>query len=258
MNLLESKCKGCVFAVLNNDGVQEGCKLNRLEKLNPTKKFDGQYQVCERYCTAYRPSEWIEEQSYPSTLSIEEMVLLEVRPRVGFVINFQYDLAELEKTLSSLAAQEYYIPRYIVIVNNKAEYNQEIDELITKYFTQKTICHIMQMLIDVDHQALLDHAFKFAKQGWICLIKAGHVFEENFLLKIHNRVNIELKRFLVAADEQKEKCIIFTPLFKFLCGNKAKMLQDGSVDNRGFYEKLKDIPNTDPESIIDWKDLFNE
>ena len=46
-------------------------------------------------------------------------------------------------------------------------------------------------------------------------------------------------------------------LFKFLNGNKQKIQDDGSIDDRPFLEKVSTMDKTDLETIMTW-DQFNE
>ena len=51
--------------------------------------------------------------------------------------------------------------------------------------------------------------------------------------------------------------IIQTALFKFLNGNRTKMFDDGSTDNRLFLDKIEDMSAKDgSRSLIEWNDFY--
>jgi hypothetical protein len=67
-----------------------------------------------------------------------------------------------------------------------------------------------------------------------------------------------MKRLLVASDENKERLLVSTPLWKLLNGNRPKILDNGEVDSRDFYGKLADLKTEDEDSIVNWGELFGE
>ena len=51
--------------------------------------------------------------------------------------------------------------------------------------------------------------------------------------------------------------IIQAALFKFLNGNKTKVFDDGSTDNRLFLDKVADMSTTDGSgSVLEWGDFY--
>lgn len=251
---VQMNCRGCVFANVDG-GQQTGCHFKRLEKLGAEKKEDGFFHF-DRVCNLSRPKEWLDSLS--SGDDAHCTARKEVRPKVGVVITFNDNLEDLEATLDTAHDQISGSFKYVIVVNRKVEYNAEINDLFRKYFDINTPCYIVQLLVDADHQESLDHSFRFAKNGYIALVKAGYTFSYYFLYNIDVRINDQLKRLLVAKSDDRNKLLVSTPLWKLLNGNRPKMLEDGSVDSRDFYGKLADMPTTDPDSIVRWEDLFHE
>lgn len=250
-------CKTCVFAVMDRD-MQVGCELNRLSILNPNKNYDenGEYQVFNRFCNAGRPKEWLKE--VPEDSNPVEAVYEEIKPRVGLVVEFNDNLEDLEVTLGSISHQILCKLRYVIVITQKVEYNEEINQLLKQFFDSGTECKIVQLLIETEYLQKLDHAFRFAKNGWLVYIKAGYRFQFNFLNEINHRVNHDLKRFSVCVDSNQEKFVVHTPLYKALGGSAPKTGQDGIIDKRNFFDRLSDMSSSDQDSIIAWKEMFNE
>lgn len=245
-------CEGCIF-ILKNEERQDGCALGRTEKLNTKNKFDenNEYQILDRFCNTYRPQEWRKaDMISPAARALEEVL-----PSVGVIINFQHSLEELENTLISMKDQDGNSFKYLIILNDRVEYNQEISILCKKYVDKWML---VQMMDEYNHENCIDDVFNHVKNGYIILIKSGYRFPKIFLETIHERINIQMKRLMVSYDTNKEKILTSASLYKFLKGNKPKITEDGTTDKRNFFERLVDIRSEDPDSIISWEMLFNE
>lgn len=245
-------CEGCIF-VLKNKEKQDGCMLNRTEKLNPENKFDdkNQYQILNRFCNTYRPQEWRKaDMISPAARALEEVL-----PAVGVIVNFKHNLGSLERTLESISNQVGNKFKYLIVVNDKVEYNQEISILCKKYIDKWML---VQMMDEYSHENCIDDVFNHVKNGYIILVKSGYEFPYTFLETIHERINVQMKRLMVSYDTNKEKILTSASLYKFLKGNKPKVTEDGTTDKRNFFERLVDIPSEDPDSIVSWEILFNE
>jgi hypothetical protein len=255
MHDVRMTCKNCVFAQMENS-VQSGCSFNRLDKIGVKGRNEEGFFYFDRICNTSRPKEWLE--NLPSGRTAKYAAMEEVKPKVGVVINFNENLDDLKITFQSMKDQIWATFKYVIVVNNKVEYNEEINDLFNRYFGVETSCHLIQLLVNSSHQEILDHGFRFAKNGYIVLVRAGYKFRINFLDIIHSRINLKMKRLLVAYSEDKEKILVSTPLWKFLNGNRSKMLESGEVDSRNFYGKLTDVKTEDEDSIASWEELFGE
>jgi len=248
---LEFSCANCYFAQMQ-DGQQVGCKLNRAEKLG--YKLTSPYYTLSRFCHTSRTKEWGEESEkihendpYGSP---EIDVYEEIFPRLGLVIVFNDDMEAFKRTFES--AEDF---AYTVVVNNKVEYNEEINEVLKGYNGKS---YIVQMLVDVPHLHKLDYAFKHAQKGWIVIVPAGYEFNIFFAETFAYEVNNNCKPISLSVDKDKQKMLVSTALYKYLNGNRPKMLNDGTVDQRDFFGKLSDFKQDDPNSVIPWEQLFNE
>ena len=53
--MIHTKCDACVFAQLDKDKMQTGCKLDRDSKLGVKETNDDGFFNLARFCNAYRP-----------------------------------------------------------------------------------------------------------------------------------------------------------------------------------------------------------
>ena len=232
-----TKCNGCVFAKLDNSK-QVGCELDRATKLNIQENDEDNFFVLSRFCNAYRPKEWLGELSVSESEDIKSTVMEEIYPRIGFFVLLDSDredaIIQLEKTLKDIGEQQLITPRYIIVINDKVEYNEEIYSMLGNMFEyDETQYHIVQLQIKPENAAnKIDEAFRHAKNGWAYVTSSGESNINGLLFQ--------------------------TALFKFVNGNKMKLYQDEMVDSRSFLEKVEAASlDSDDETFISWSE-FNE
>ena len=254
----KTNCNGCVFLNKNE------CKLDRMKKLGISEITDNGEIILNRFCTTYRPQQWLDDLSLDESLDIKNTVLKEIQPRVGFFIildtNVDNAIDNLNKTLECIKNQTL-VARYVVVITNKVEYNQEIQKLFLEKFNfEITNYHIVQVLEQpVISDMLIDMSFRHAKNGWAYSCNSGELIDTKLIEKIHHRVNIELKRLVVVKpyDDTMNGLLFQTSLFKFLNGNGVKVFNDEVTDNRLFLNKvIEAAENSSPETMIDWS-TFN-
>ena len=133
---VNSSCKGCVFAEV--DTHQTSCKLDRAAKLGIDDKDEDGFFVLSRFCTTYRPKEWLSDLSLAESMDTEKTVLEEIYPRVGFfiVLDTTRDdaIEQLRATVEDIKNQKEIAPRYIVIINDKVEYNEDAFAVVQPLF----------------------------------------------------------------------------------------------------------------------------
>lgn len=261
---VHSSCRGCVFADAN-ETEQLSCKLDRASKLGIQEKDDENFFVLSRFCTTYRPKEWLNDLSLAESKDIKETVLKEVNPRVGFFVlldtNKEDAIDDLAKTLEDIKEQESIAPRYVVVINDKVEYNEGIFEILQPMFNfDETEYHILQLEVKIeDPIRTIDEAFKHAKNGYVYVTSAGESVPRDLIHRIHKRVNLDMKKLMVVKPYSGVNGLLFqAALFKFVNGNKPKLFQDEIIDNRPFLEKIEEAAvDSDDQTLIDWSE-FNE
>ncbi len=259
MSKINTCCEGCIFAQTVAD-VQTGCSLERDVKLG-VQDSESSFTL-KRFCNAYRPSEWVNSLDLEEQLDLEKTVLEELHPRLGFFVRLQTDepnaIDALDLTLRSITRLEGKAAAYVVVINDKVEYNEEIWTLFVKHFGEvnyDTKYHLMQHTEKADKiHHLVDQAFTHAQNGWIMCVSSGTNVHSETLLKLHKAINIDMKQLIVVEPENGFDNMIFPAyLFKFLNGNKNKIFQDEIVDGRGFLDKIKAADERSESShIMQW------
>lgn len=260
---IKFSCKDCVFAI-SDEYQQIDCKLNRLEKLNRDYKTqalpkDDKFYHFDRFCNTFRPPVWLETYHNNDIEIATNEVYKEVYPRLTFIIQFNYDLYNLISILHDIENQTIPNRKFVIVINDKVEYNEDIfDNMENILKTNIGSYHLVQSMPNLDKEYLNDEGFKLAKNGWTVFLKDGATIQRNFAEIIHNRINIDMKRFVFAQNKNGNKMIIQSAIYKLLNGNKPKTNKDESIDDRPFLEKFNDLEQTDPDSVIEWGKLFDE
>lgn len=260
--MIQSSCYDCVFSKIK-DRKQYGCTLNRTEKFKTKqeKTEDIEHKVCLEFCNTFRPPAWLDRLSIEEKLNADKLVIEEVRPRVGFVVyldNSKENSIELLKsTLKSIRNQSESNPRYVIVVNDKVEYNEEIHNILLDQFdVSLTKIHLVQLLEVPENKIwLLDEVFKHALNGWIYYTTSGEIVDKDLLKNLHEHLNIKMKKLAVVLPYDDVNGLLFqTSLFKFLNGNRVKVWDEDKKDNRLFLDKVKSMEEAD-KCILNWSQV---
>lgn len=260
MHEIKFSCKDCVFAVCDN-GQQVDCKLNRLKKLKPNYKsesLEDNFYCFNRMCNTFRPQQWLSAYHNDNLEIAQKEVYTEIYPRLTFIIEFNYDLYNLISILYDIENQTIPHRKFVIIINDKPEYNEDIFKNMQNILkTNVGSYHIVQTVETDLIYGKEDEGFKFAKNGWTVFLKEGTTVPRTFAETIHNRINIEMKRFVFSQNKNCNKMIVQSAIYKLLNGNRPKIKEDESIDDRPFLEKFKDLAQTDPNSVVEWETLFD-
>lgn len=267
MTDIKFSCKNCVFAEYTSfkgKDVQYGCVLNRLNTLNPDDTFEEEdnvsYAVFNRFCNARRPIEWMDQYCDNDLAKAKEEVMEEVKPRLSFIIKFNYDIDFFRNIADSISNQTAS-RKFVIVVNDKPEYNLELFEILENLYKDKKIIQYNILMPTSNLEYIydsIDEAVAFCKNGWIVFLDEGCNIPENFTEKIHNRINIELKRLVYCEKKNDKSFIIQAALYKLIGGNTAKINGDGSIDNKSFLERVSELKSEDPDCLISWETMFDE
>ena len=262
----QTHCERCVFAEIQNEK-QTGCQLDRSQKLGIIETdSDATYYVLKRYCNAYRPEEWLKDLSLKDYKNRHKVALDEVTSRVGFIVlldtNKQDAIEQLKVTIDDIVKQTVNKARYVIVITNKPEYNQEVQSvLVNRFDHDKTLHHLVQVSdIPENKMLLIDECFKHAKNGWIYTTTSGQRIDQELVRKINERVNLEMKRLSVVKPYDDFNGLLFsTPLFKLLNGNNIKAYEKDNgeleLDDRPFLEKIEDMKDDTGETLITWEEF---
>tara|TARA_R110002110_G_scaffold124683_1_gene302196 strand:- start:296 stop:1090 length:795 start_codon:yes stop_codon:yes gene_type:complete len=255
-------CNGCVFSETENNE-QTGCRLNRADKIGIQDKDDDGFFALSRFCSTYRPTEWLSDLSLAESEDIVDTVRKEVHPPVGFFVLLKtediHGITDLKSTLEDIKAQELITPSYVVVITDKVEYSEEALKVLDGTFGHtETKYHIVQLQITPDDiHKRIDQAFSHAKNGWAYVTSSGESVPRDLLRKIDNRVNSDMKQLVVIKPYDEINGLLFqTALFKFVNGNKSKLHSDEISDSRSFLEKIEDASlRSKDDTFITWEEF---
>ncbi len=266
-----TKCEGCVFAQIEETplgDVQTGCDLKRDLKLGVKEFKSGENSfTLERFCNTYRPEKWLSDLDFEQRLDPEGTVLEEIYPRIGFIVKLDLEsdnpIGDLNKTLESICGMEKKKAAYVIVVNEKVEYNEEIWGLFITYFGEEpeTKYHIVQL--NETHKnivTIIDASFGHAQNGWIQCLTSGEEIKKTILVDLHNFTNVDMNRLimLLPTSEDGFSGITFPAfLFKFLNGNGAKIFSDETVDSRSFITKVLEAEKRgETKTVYSWEEFY--
>lgn len=260
-----TSCEKCVFAHYTQEDVQDGCTLNRPEKLGIFQTIEKNY-LLDRICNAWRPGEWSSNLTFNQAMNPEDTVLKELQPRIGYFVRLdtkESDAIEgLKTTLQSIKSVSGKPPAYVVVITDKVEYNEEIWAEFINHFGEEnedTKYHILQISATPEKiHNILDAAFNHAENGWVMNTTSGCVVKPNTAAQIHKITNLDLKRMVLVEPYDGYNGMIFPAyLFKFLNGNKTKIFQDEMVDGRDFLEKIQAASErSSTKTIYTWEEFY--
>lgn len=256
--MIETTCESCVFAQSKN-GKQQGCQLDRLEKLGFRQNENENFFTVERFCNTARPQEWIDSLSFEDSLDLKKSVMQEVYARIGVLIHFDVNqndpLEQLQHSISQLMSQERP-PRYVMICNEKVEYNEAIQSMLVSNLPEDTEHHIIQTLRKFENKIdMIDECFRHALNGWIYVTTCGEEIPESLIQTINRMINEDMKKITIVKPYDGFNGMIFqAALFKFLNGNKPKAWTVEEIDDRPFLEKAEELDKAN--SIMSWEEFY--
>ena len=176
-------------------------------------------------------------------------------PKLSFYQNLEPDWALVTRALLN----EVKTP-YVLFINDKVAYNEEIQTLLTELFDpDETLYHIVQIRAEFPTKHhLVDEAFVHAKNGWIYVTSAGEKVPSDLLEKIHQRINIDMKILSVVKPYDDINGMIFqASLFKLFNGNRRKVHadKDHTIDDRSFLDKIQNAEGSEG-SILEWEEFY--
>lgn len=257
---VQTNCKGCVFATLNNKSIQEGCSLNRHERLGVGAKEEN--FILERFCNTYRPQEWLEGLDFQESLDTKATVMDEVSIRMGYILNICEENSE-KRVFDALTAIQNASPNWVSIVTADPEWNEFLwGHLVQLFGTDGSVkYHIVQVGKDHAIKTIIDEGFKHAENGWVHILKSkedmSNLAEQK--ANLNKAINEQVKQVVMVerSDDLIDHDVCFPAyLFKFLNGNRTKIYNDKNADSRAFSVKIKEAgKRTDCKTIYKWSEL---
>ena len=266
---VETWCKNCLFAEYT-DNTQTGCKLGRHKIFNPeenTKEEDGVHAyVFDRFCTAFRPEEWKLVLDDEEKKDLVATVRSEVFPPLGIFMFLKTTvpnpLANLKNRIQEIKDQTVGKLRYIVVINDKVEYNEQIHSILHDSFDfEVTEFHIVQTLTQQRNLLFIDDAFKHAKNGWIYVTESNWKIRKNLFEVIDNNINVKLNRVVLVEPSDGIQGMIFqAAVHKFLDGSNSPIdPETGEKVRIDFIQKVKALAEKSEEkTVFTQEEFFND
>ena len=204
-------CRGCVFNVKGEDGVQKDCKIDVLEAFenNSTvfKIVDNNYQF-DRICP-YRSE----------TIKTPEQVIEEAYLKFHFiVIDIDKDKTlEILENIKDIAGEKSRVS----IITKKI--SQEVYDYISykeNYFLTTSFEN------DDDIINLIDKGFQKTLNGYTVVLTSEDKINKSDLDRINKFVNLKMQRLALV---ENSPFVMNNVMFKFLKGNKGKSFKDKLV-----------------------------
>lgn len=266
---VETCCKNCVFAEYTEE-TQTGCELNRHTIFNPEENYreeDGKKSyVFNRFCTAFRPKEWKLVLSDEEKEDLVSTVRSEIFPPVGIFIFLKTTVPDpihdLRNRIQEIKDQTIGTARYVVVINQKVEYNEEIHRLLHSSFDfNETEFHLVQTLQEQPDLLYIDEAFKHAKNGWIYVNESSRKIRKDLFEAIDNNINVKLNKVVLVEPIDGVHGMIFqAAVHKFLDGSNdifdSKTVERIQVN---FVQKVRAIAEIgDGKTVFTQEEFFDE
>jgi hypothetical protein len=222
----------------------------------------GEFFVIDRFCTCYRPDEWVDTLEPEEKKNLTKTVREEIFVRMGVIIFFDQhtDEESLVKTVACFKEQTK-APRYVVVVNSRVEYNEFIHDLLIESFPnkEKTNVHLVQCVDqEMGDFAKVDVAFQHALNGFYYVITSGEEVQNDFIEKFDAYINDGLNQVVMIKPKEKVGgLLIQASLHKLLNGSRTKMNDDESLNRETIVQRVIDmaIKNGGIDLVKDWSDI---
>jgi len=208
MHKVNTKCKDCIFAQYDENNIQSGCKLNRLElfynkgiTMLETEE-DGKvfYTLDGKFCYYCRNREWVD--LYKKHLKVDEIdelyiIKQELKLQYNAIILSNDSLEDVKKTYGNLLGQSIK-PLHITILkysDDKVQDRQYVKYFRTKEFSgwklEKMTKNRAEQHIGRDVQLV----FNVHKHPYTLVIEAGKTLPANTFTKVNHQITEELFTF---------------------------------------------------------------
>lgn len=265
---VETYCKNCVFAEYT-DNKQTGCELGRHKVFNPEETMreeDGKHAyIFNRFCTAFRPEEWKLVLDDEEKKDLVATVKSEIFPPLGIFVFLKTTvpnpMQNLKNRIQEIKDQTVGSLRYIVVINSKVEYNEEIHSILNDSFDfDETEFHIVQTLLEQRDLLYIDDAFKHAKNGWIYVTESNWKIRKDLFEAIDNNINVKLNRIVLVEPSSGIQGMIFqAAVHKFLDGsNNILDIKNAEQVQVNFLEKVRALAkNSDEKTVFTQEEFFD-
>ena len=199
--MLRTSCKNCIFRINDENNIQVGCKLNRLEKFQNQNKVEKQedYYMINRFCNTCR-----HEDHFKS--STETEIRKEVRVRNLVVVNCINE-GYVRNTLDSLKRQTL-LPTVIVCVFSKDQNPVSIYKQYHEIFLNLNVnFNVKKILEDITEESYNHHIIQICKKyekicQFVTHTHPEYIFEDGYFEQIDKIINDDLSVYHVFTSQE--------------------------------------------------------
>lgn len=197
-------CEHCVFKVLDDTGKQNGCKLNRLDKLPHHE--EGLFKVIDTYCSACRNMYW----EVADNEDIVKRVYEELQISYDIIIMFHDGdtKSQIETTIESIEKLTIK-PRKVTIIMELNIENEYLGKSILPKLDKK---YDFNLTVEKENSLKINPIVNKSKASYLLFTNPGEIIDDEVIKSFNESINIELK-----------PKILFVSNAFFLC---AKFLYD--------------------------------
>ena len=226
-------CKGCIFAIIGDNGCQNGCIGDLLYRFDEVDEKcvlydpDTQHFLIERICTYCRSKKWTEELQLTQNRKIPLKELFEIvreqikiRYEALVCVNKNSEILDMKKTADSLMSQDPKPTKIIFLINRN---DISFGDLIM--WANKNIkdCKWSFKLIleeDIDVGRVFDLGRKTVKEVYYMELNAGTTLKKDLVKTADKILNDDLEKVL--CFESPDAIIYQRRLASTLGGNRIE------------------------------------
>ena len=197
--------------------------------------------IIDRVCVYRRTPDWRPDVSDAHSLPI----LKEETYIRGSIILVLKKISDLNKVIPVITDRRNSNFSLIIAYENLK--HKDIQVELDKYDIKNKIVFV-KLFMDINEPAVLDEAFKWAKNGFVFFIDSELPIDENMIDKINHAVNEKMHRVMCVKSLTGEyhQLVCFSIMYAHLKGNK---FTDSSVR---FVDKLEAFPNS---NVYTWDEI---
>lgn len=188
-------CKGCIFAEMSQDDIQDGCKAGRLEIFIDLGKasLKGDAFSLQRFCNMYRSDEWKGLRKNQEEQDLLKSAKKESATSFGIVVfdNEEIIREQLEGTLQSIESLDYDPKKIQILINSfvgrGVDYIvQKVEELRSKgYHTKMMLHHELLSTAEKEKESFQ----KIFNNHYFVSTHSGDLIPQGFLKEIDKSIN---------------------------------------------------------------------
>lgn len=207
LDIVHTKCKDCIFAQFDENNIQQGCELNRIQLFHEKgvnlleTEEDGKvfYTIAGKFCYYCRDKGWAEIYKKAGRTDYAQIVNDELETHFNAIIHANDDFEATMKTYRSLIASSVQ-PKHITILtykDDKTPVNKYARILRTIPFARWKIEQLQKSNQYTKKAPDAQLVFNIHKYPYTLVCEAGSTFDTDLFKTISTKIGEELLVFAV-------------------------------------------------------------